>query len=163
VTFQRVLQPLEENIVGLLIQFIPYMSPARGGTCRGVADTDTAKNYLRESPPLMLVQAGAEIDEDPKQIGSANQYARQYWIVYVIAARFTSEGDERLDGHGAYGAYSMLDDIDGALRGRKNLVGIHPEWKLYKAGQTRPAVEEQRVTAVSTWWHRVHRREQAAP
>ena len=159
-TFQRLIEPMERNIVDLLLQFIPYLSPGQGGTCKGVADIETAKSYTSMSTPLVLVKAGPEVDEDPGQIGSANQYCRQYWTVFAVAMSFTSDGEGREDGHGTYGIYSMLDDIDGALRGRKNLVGLHPEWKLYKAGGTGPAVEDQRVTASSNWWHRVHRREQ---
>lgn len=159
-SFARILQPIEEKIVDMLLNYIPYLSPAVGGTCRGVADIRTAMEYLDIGPPVVLVMAGPEESEEPKQMASGNQFARQYWRVMAMAASFTSSGEGRNDSHVAPGAYSMLDDIDGALRGRFGLPGLQNSWKLFKAGQTQPEVIGATVTGVSTWWHRVHRQEQ---
>lgn len=167
-TFLRVLEPLEQRIVGCLQDRIPYLAEANGGTCLGVVDFEEARGFLELTPPIVLVMAGPEVDEDPTQIGGGtvlthgggNQYTRQYWRVMPIARQLKGIGDGRLDGHGWPGLYSMLDDIDGALRGF-NLGTFQRIARMYKSGQSDPSNWQNAATAVSTWWHRWHREEQA--
>lgn len=154
----RWIQPLEEDVVNLLLTGIPYLAPGSGGLCKVVADEQTYMSLNEPSPPFVFVRYGGETANPPEVIGGAQQLSEFRFMLYVGAMSFSKAGEGISDNLGGNrGLFGMLDDIFWTLQGRLLPSSPQNPTKLFFVSHSVPGVESHRVTALSTWYARVLR------
>jgi len=101
------------DIVERLLDRLPYLAAARGGTCRGVARLADA--LLEDvAPPANLIEFAGGPSNDPLIVSVARQFTRYKCDVFSIARNFSAFGDPAV---GDIGVYQMLADTKRALLG----------------------------------------------
>jgi hypothetical protein len=152
---------IEADIVNqiLVTAACSYLLAANGGTCRGVADIQTAANLV-VTPPAVLVEYAGETASAPHVIGLARQMTRLQWDLFCIAQSYSFSGGGRLDDGQEKGAYTILDDVFNALEGFRLPSQTLYASRLFYSGCARFDLTPAAVIYVSRWYTDVLRQGQ---
>lgn len=104
---------VRQDIVDRLLDRLPYIAQAQGGTCRGIAKLSDGL-FEGIAPPADLVEYAGGPSNDPTTISIARQVARYSFDVFSIAKNFSPFGDAV---PGEIGVYQMVADVKRVLMG----------------------------------------------
>ena len=97
----------------VLLDAIPYLLPAAGGTIIAAADAATLFDLTTLIAPAAVVAFDGEIATSSETIrDGAIQQSSMEWSIFVVASSFASAGEGRI------GAYQMVDDVIAAVQGK---------------------------------------------
>jgi hypothetical protein len=108
------LERLGNNLVALL-QAIPYLTTAQGGTILMAADPKPVLDFSNLTPPWALLIFDDENAAKNDVLGGAFQQSAMVWSIFVGAQSFSLAGEGTL---GPVGVYQMIDDVIAAVDGK---------------------------------------------